>query len=86
VETFHIVSECKTAIYFSRCLVQGLLNNTAVLTIGTNTASLLTTAARLRLTTNNRDRTRQQDIQAEDATILHKEQIRPKIDLIHSTI
>ncbi len=65
---------------------RGLLNNTAVLTIGTNTASLLTTAARLRLTTNNRDRTRQQDIQAEDATILHKEQIRPKIDLIYSTI
>jgi len=22
VETFHFVSECKTAVYFSRCLVQ----------------------------------------------------------------
>jgi len=35
-----------------------LPNNTAVLTIGTKLALLLTTADRLRLTTINRDRTR----------------------------
>jgi len=60
VNTFHVVSECKTAVYFSQCLIQALAQqiHTAVLTIGINIASPVTTADRLRLTTIDIDRTR----------------------------
>jgi len=33
VKTSHIVSECKTADYFERCLVHRLTNNTADLIV-----------------------------------------------------
>jgi hypothetical protein len=48
VETFHIVSECKTDVYFERWLIQRLPNDTAVPTISTK--SLLVTADRRGLT------------------------------------
>ncbi len=48
VKTFLIVSECKTDIYFIRCLVQALANNTVVLTVGDYLALLPLTAYRLR--------------------------------------
>ncbi len=58
MNTFCIVSKCKTAVYFSRCLIQRLPNNTAVLAIGIAIASILRRADRLRLTSINRDRAR----------------------------
>ncbi len=60
MNTFHVVSECKTAIYFSQCLIQALAQqiHTAVLTIGINIASPVATADRLRHATINIDRAR----------------------------
>ncbi len=35
LETFQVVSECKTDLYFERCLIQRLPKGTAVITVST---------------------------------------------------
>ncbi len=57
VETFHVVSERQTAVYF--CL--SLITISAVWTIGHFWCRFLQQLDRLRLTTVNRDRTRQNE-------------------------
>ncbi len=61
VETFHVVSECKTVIYFSWCWIQALAQPVQLfwplVTFGVTSCDSLT-IDRLRLTTINRDRKR----------------------------
>ncbi len=66
-ETFHIVSKCKTSVYFSWSLVQAIDKQIQMFWgLVLKLASHLVTADRLMLTTINRDRTRL------DETVIYK--------------
>ncbi len=62
METFYIVSECKTAVLFLEMFGTGTCLTIQLFWPLVQIALLLATADRLRLTINNRDRTRQKKL------------------------